>query len=124
MKDLKLYFKLNALPEDVYNALTNRIMIEIWTGEKAEFEAVPNTEFSIWEGAITGKNIEFVMNEKIVQVWYFDDVESEVTIKLHPDKKNTKMEVVQKNIPDEAFDNMKDGWEGDIFGSLADLFNE
>lgn len=124
MKDLKLYFKLKASTEDVYNALTNKIMLEIWTGEKAIFEPTPNTEFSLWDGAITGRNISFVINEKIVQVWYFEDVESTVTIKLHADKKSTNMEIDQKNIPDDAYDNMKDGWEIDIFESLADLFND
>jgi activator of HSP90 ATPase len=124
MKELKKYFKLGASPADVYNALTNQIMIEIWTGDKAVFKAEPGTEFSMWDGAITGRNVAFEINEKIKQIWYFDEVESEVTFKLHPDKKGTSVELFHTNIPDEAFDNIADGWEMDFFGSLSELFNE
>jgi activator of HSP90 ATPase len=124
MKELKKYFKLHASPADVYNALTNQIMIEIWTGEKAVFKAEPNTEFSMWDGSITGRNIAFEMDKKIKQVWYFDELESEVMLKLHPDKKGTSVELIHTNIPDEAFDNISVGWENDFFGALEELFND
>lgn len=124
MKSIKKYYKLQASPEDVYNAMTNPVMLEIWTGEKAEFSTEPNTEFSLWDGAITGLNIQCVQDRLIEQLWYFDEVESKVTIKLHPDKENTSVELRQENIPDDAFENMVDGWDEDYFASLADLFNE
>lgn len=114
MKNYKKYFKITASPADVYNALTNKTMIEIWTGEEAVMEPVAGTEFSLWEESINGLNLEFEQDHKIVQEWYFgeedEDKKSIVTIKLHPDKKGTIMEVVQTNIPDEAYENiLKDG---------------
>lgn len=124
MKDLKLYFKLKASPVDVYNALTNRVMIEIWSGEKAEFVAEPNTEFSWFDGAITGRNLAFEMDKKIEQLWFFDDQEVRVVIKVHPDKKFTSLEVLMQQLPDDAYENMKEGWQADIFESLAELFND
>lgn len=126
MKTYKKYFKLAAGVEDVYNALTNKVMIEIWTGEDAEMEETPGTEFSLWGGSISGLNLEFVKNAKIVQEWYFgeQDEKSIVTIKLHPDKNGTSMEVVQTNVPDDAYDNIAEGWEGDYFASLNELFEE
>lgn len=124
MKSLKKYYKLQASPADIYNALTNPIMLEIWTGEKAEFQTEPNTEFSMWDGAITGLNLEFETDKLIKQMWYFDDVESTVTIKLHPDKDGTSVELRQENIPDDAYDNIVNGWDEDFFGSLEELFND
>lgn len=125
MKEFKKYFQISAAPEDVYNALTNKLMIEIWTGEPAEMETVPGTEFSLWDGAICGKNIEFVPNHKIVQEWYFgEDEDSLVTIKLHEHKGGTSMEVRQSNIPDEAYENIAEGWEEDYFAALNQLFEE
>lgn len=124
MKDLKLYFKLKASPADVYNALTNRVMIEIWSGEKAEFVAEPNTEFSWFDGAITGRNLAFEMDKKIDQLWYFEEQEVKVVIKVHPDKKFTSLEVQMLQLPDDAYENMKEGWQTDIFESLAELFND
>lgn len=124
MKDIKRYFLLNASPKDVYNALTNQNMLEIWTGEDAVMEPVPGTEFSLWNGSITGINIEFEENKKIVQQWFFGDEgePSVVTILLHPDKKGTSVELRHTNIPDEAFENIFEGWEEDFFGALNEVF--
>jgi len=124
MKSIKRYYELNAEPKDVYNALTNKTMIEIWTGETAEMEAIPGTEFSLWDGSITGINLEFEENKKIVQQWFFDEenTNSIVTIKLHPHKKGTSLELSHTNIPDDAFENISDGWDEDYFGALNELF--
>jgi activator of HSP90 ATPase len=124
MKDLKRYFLLNTEPNDVYNALTNKKMLEIWTGEDAKMEPVPGTEFSLWNESITGINLAFEENKKIVQQWFFgeQDEKSIVTIKLHPDKKGTSVELRHTNIPDEAFENISEGWEEDYFGALRELF--
>ena len=125
MKDLKRYYTLHADPKDVYNALTNQKMIEIWTGENAVMTAEPNSEFSLWDGSISGVNLEFEAGKKIVQQWFFGEEEKEasvVTIKLHPDKKGTSVELLHTNIPDEAFENISDGWDEDYFGALRELF--
>ena len=124
MKDYKKYFLLPAGPNDIYNALTNDKMLEIWTGEAAVMIPEPGTEFSLWDGSITGKNLEFEENHKIVQQWYFDDQteKSVVTIILHPDKKGTSIELHHTNIPDEAYENITEGWEQDYFGALKELF--
>ncbi len=128
MKTFKKYFKIAASHADVYNALTNKVMIEIWTGEEAVMEETAGSEFSMWEGSICGINLEFEKNHKIVQEWFFgeedDDKKSIVTIKLHPDKKGTIMEVVHTNIPDEAFENISEGWEEDYFEGLNQLFEQ
>jgi activator of HSP90 ATPase len=124
MKNLKKYFTLPASPEDVYNALTNKTMIEIWTGETAEMNEVPGSEFSLWDGSITGKNLEFEKDKKIVQQWYFEgqEAESVVTIKIHQHKRGTSIELNHTNIPDDAFDNIAEGWETDYFGALSELY--
>ena len=125
MKNLKRYYTLHASPADVYNALTNKVMIEIWTGEEAEMEPVPGTNFSMWDGSITGVNLEFEENKKIVQQWDFEGQESAsvVTILLHPQKKGTSVELLHTNIPDEAFENIADGWDEDYFAALRELFD-
>ncbi|HSM46304.1 MAG TPA: SRPBCC domain-containing protein [Draconibacterium sp.] len=124
MKNIKRYYILSADPKDVYNALTNKNMLEIWTGEKAEMETVPGSAFSLWEGSISGVNLEFEENKKIVQQWFFEgeNENSIVTMKLHPHKRGTSLELLHTNIPDEAFDNISDGWDEDYFGALNELF--
>ena len=124
MKDIKRYYFLNAEPKDVYNALTNKKMLEIWTGEKAEMEPINGSEFSLWDGSISGINLEFEENQMIVQQWFFgeEDEKSIVTIKLHPHKKGTNVELRHTNIPDEAYENISEGWDEDYFGALKELF--
>lgn len=127
MKQIKKYYTLSGDPKDVYNALTNTLILEIWTGDVAIMEPMAGTEFSLWGGSISGKNIELIENEKIVQQWYFgedgeDGEESIVTIKLHPHKKGTSVELLHTNIPDEAFENISDGWDEDYFGAVNELF--
>lgn len=126
MKDYKKYFIIPASPEEVYLALTIETALQLWTGEKAEMSSEPGTDFSLWDGSIIGKNLEFEENKKIVQQWYFGDQEQEsiVTIKLHPHKDGTSAELRHSNIPDEDFEDITDGWNNTYFASLIDFFED
>ena len=127
MKDFKKYYIIPAPPEEVYLALTLSATIQLWSGEYAEMSAEPGTEFSLWDGSIVGKNLEFETSKKIVQEWYFgDEVEEDkksiVTIKLHTDAQGTSAELKHINIPDEDYDDIVDGWNTIYFGSLREFY--
>lgn len=124
MKDFKKYYIVPAEPEVLYTALTNPATIRLWSGEVAEMSTEPGSEFSLWEGSITGRNIEFEEGKKIVQEWDFGDQEaaSVVTIKLHPHKHGTSVELRHVNIPDEDYDDIAEGWNLNYFGSLLEFY--
>lgn len=124
MKDFKKYFTIAAPPEDVYLALTTPVTIHLWSGEPAEMSTEPNSEFSLWDGSITGKNLEFETNKKIVQQWYFGDQTeaSIVTMKFHAHAQGTSVELKHTNIPDEDYDDIVDGWNTVYFASLHDFY--
>ena len=130
MKDYKKYYILPAPPEEVYLALTNPATIQLWTGERAEMSTEAGSEFSLWDGSIVGRNIEFEDGKKIVQQWYFDqdeesqDEESIVTIKLHPHKKGTSVELKHTNIPDDEYDDIVEGWNDSYFRSLDEFYED
>lgn len=126
MKHFKEYFLIPAPPEEVYLALTNPIAIELWTGEHAEMSTQPGSEFSLWNGAIVGKNLAFEEGKKIEQEWYFGNQAepSIVTILLHPHKKGTSMEVKQVNIPNHDFEDIVDGWHTVYFPELKNFYEE
>jgi activator of HSP90 ATPase len=126
MKDFKKYYLVNATPEEVYAALTNPATIQLWSGDPATMSTEPGSEFSLWEGNIEGKNLEFEKDKKIVQQWYFGEQEepSVVTIKLHADKNRTSVELRHTNIPDEAFSEITEGWDDIYFGSLTDFYED
>jgi activator of HSP90 ATPase len=124
VKDYKKYYSIGATPKEIYAALTNPLTLQLWTGEPAEMSTEPGSEFSLWEGSITGKNLEFEPGKKIVQQWYFDgqDEPSIVTIKLHADRDHTSCELRHTNIPDEAYDDIVEGWNDVYFGGIADFY--
>lgn len=126
MKDFKKYYIIPATPEEIYLALTHPGTLQLWTGDNVDMSTEVGAEFSLWDGSIVGKNLEFVEGKKIVQQWYFGDQEAEsiVTIKLHPDKEGTSVELRHTNIPDEEFDNITEGWNDSYFGSLREFYEE
>jgi activator of HSP90 ATPase len=124
VKDYKKYYLIPAAPAEVYMALTNPLTLELWTGDAAVMSTEPDSEFSLWDGSIVGKNLEFEPDKKIIQQWYFDGQPeaSIVTIKLHHDKAGTSAELRHTNIPDDDYDDMVDGWNESYFGALADFY--
>ena len=68
MKNIKKTYLIKTTVEDVYTALTNPLTIEMWTGAHAVMDAVAGTEFSLWDGEITGVNLEIEKNQKIKQL--------------------------------------------------------
>ncbi|WP_285008230.1 SRPBCC domain-containing protein [Pedobacter faecalis] len=126
MRTFKRYTYITASPEEVYLALTKAQSIQLWTGAEVVFTDAPDTEFSLWDGDISGKNLDFEYGKKIVQQWYFGDQEeaSIVTIKLHEDKKGTSMEFVQTNIPDQDYADFTEGLNEYFIGGLLDFFEE
>ncbi|MBL7870381.1 MAG: SRPBCC domain-containing protein [Cyclobacteriaceae bacterium] len=124
MKDFKKYFLIPSAPDQVYLALTTEATLQLWTGDKAEMVAEPGTEFSLWDGSIVGKNLEFEKNKRIVQQWYFGDQgeDSIVTIKLHQHDVGTSIELRHTNIPDSDYEDIVDGWTNTYFRSLQDFY--
>ncbi len=127
MKNLKKYYQIPASPQDVFTALTNPFTIELWTGEKAIMTAEEGAEFSLWDGDIIGKNLEVQAGKLLKQEWYFGEEENQenasiVTMKLWEVKGGTSVELLHINIPDEAFENIVDGWDKAYFGAIAKLF--
>jgi activator of HSP90 ATPase len=125
MKDLKKYYIIPATPDEVYNALVNPLAIQLWTGEPAVMSEEPGSEFSLWDGSITGKNISFIPGKRIEQEWYFGDQEepSIVTIILHAHAQGTSAELRHTNIPDSEYDDITQGWGESYFQSLDEFFS-
>lgn len=126
MKDFKKYYILSAEPEEVFNALTNPATLQLWTGEKAEMSTEPDSEFSLWDDSIVGRNISFEPGRKMVQEWYFggQSEPSIVTIILHPHKQGTSVELRHTNIPDQDFADIIEGWDSSYFGALQDFYED
>jgi activator of HSP90 ATPase len=125
MKTFQKTFRINAEPSDVYSALTNPYTIELWSGYPAVMSEAPGSEFSLWEGDITGKNLEFIKDKKVMQEWYFGEQtdKSIVTISIQPDGENSQVTVEHTNIPDNDFADIAEGWREYYIGAIVNFFN-
>ena len=125
MKNYSKYYTIPAPPEEVYLALTNPATIYLWTGEHAEMSTEPDSEFSLYDESIVGKNLEFIEGKKIVQQWYFDqDEPSIVKIILHPSGGGTSVELKHSNIPDQDYEDIMEGWDNAYFRDLREFYEE
>ena len=124
--DIKFYQYIDAEPEEIFLALTNPFTIELWSDSPAKMDDKEGTEFELWDGDICGKNLKVVRNKELVQEWYFGDLPepSIVTIKLHPDGKGTSVELKHTNIPEDAYENINEGWREYYMGAIKRFFEE
>ena len=125
MKTFKKTFKIYAEASDVYSALTNPFTIELWSGYPAEMSEEPGSEFSLWEGDISGKNLESIKYRNLIQDLYFGDQEQKsiVTIDIKSEGENSVVTVEHSNIPDEEFDQIAEGWREYYIGAIAAFFS-
>lgn len=112
-----------ADPEEVFAALTNPFQIELWSGYPAEMKAESGYVFSLWEGDITGVNVEVIPNRRLVQEWFFgeQDERSVVDIQLKKQDGKTLISLNHTNIPEEVYEEITEGWQEYYLGAIKNL---
>lgn len=121
--DFEYKLVIAADPEEVFAALTNPFQIEIWSGYPADMKAEVGYVFSLWEGDITGVNLEVVPNRRLVQEWFFGEQKEQslVEIKLKKENGKTLLELRHSHIPDEVYDEITEGWREYYLGSMKEM---
>jgi hypothetical protein len=85
-------------------------------------------EVSAWDGYITGRNLELVPGERIVQSWrttqFSDEHEdSIVTVILEEIDGGTLLTLVHANVPDEQTSYEQGGWHEYYFEPMKEYFS-
>ena len=105
----------SVTPQRIYNALLNQNQFAALTGLAAEVDAKPGGAFSTFGGIITGRNIELVPNQRIVQAWrptHWDPgVYSIVKFELKPEAAGTKIILDHTGFPEGDYDSLDSGWK-------------
>ena len=122
MKTIRQTYVIAASPQRVYEALTNADVISAWSGSEARMDAQPGGMFSLWDGSICGTNLELEPEKKLVQGWKEDtwDTESRVTFTLTPDGNGTRVDLLHEDVPDDAYDEIAEGWNIYYLGVLKE----
>ncbi len=108
----KIHFATTS--RNVYDALMNSKKHARFTGGKATISKKIGGKFFAFDGYTAGKNIELIIDKKIVQTWRASDWEeghySTVEITLVPSAKGCVLTFVQKNVPPDHYAAIQQGW--------------
>jgi uncharacterized protein YndB with AHSA1/START domain len=104
-----------ASPARIYEAYMDSAQHAAFTANgDAEISRVAGGTFSCHGGAILGRNVELVPNERIVQAWrvanWEDGVYSIVRIELRPHNGGTRIILDHAGFPAEGGEHLDSGW--------------
>jgi uncharacterized protein YndB with AHSA1/START domain len=106
---------LPANPQRVYRALTDARQFSEATGDAAEIGAGNGDAFSCFGGRITGRHLEMIPNERLVQAWrsrsWDPGFYSIVRFELEPAGDGTRVSFSQRGFPEGEFDHLSLGWQ-------------
>ena len=116
-KTIEQTVTFKASPHDVYEALMDSDKHARFTGAKASISREVGGEFSAYDGALSGSNIELVPDAKIVQSWRGSDEGwapghySTATFLLESMDGGTRLTFVQTGVPEKSFEDISEGWQ-------------
>ena len=118
-----------ASPAEIYRAWLDSIGHSEMTGGEATMSDEVGADISAWDGYITGRNLELVPGERIVQSWRtteFDDEcdDSVVTILLQETEGGTLLTLEHSSVPDEYKSYEEGGWQSHYFEPMITYFGE
>ena len=119
---------LHAAPHAVYEALMDSRQHARFTGSPARMSRKVGGAISAFGDYISGTNLELVPDKKIVQAWHASEWPaghlSRVTYRLTPVKGGTRLDFTHSGVPDQFFDDIKQGWIDNYWQPLRARFNQ
>jgi uncharacterized protein YndB with AHSA1/START domain len=116
-----------ASAQEIYEAWLDSLAHSAMTGREASMSDEIDAEVSAWDGYITGRNIELVPGERIVQAWrttQFTDEhdDSIVTVTLEAVDGGTLLTLVHSNVPEDQTSYEQGGWQTHYFEPMQAYF--
>jgi activator of HSP90 ATPase len=111
-----------AAPQRIYTALLDARQFAAFTGMPAEIDSRPGGAFSLFGGMISGRNVEFVENQRIVQAWRPGSWDAGVYSIVHFELKARGSEATlffdHTGFPAGPYDHLDAGWQGHYWGPM------
>ena len=118
----------HAAPHAVYEALMDSRQHASITGSPARMSRKVGGAISAFGDYISGTNLELVPDKKIVQAWHASEWPeghlSKVTFRLTPVKAGTRLDFTHSGVPEQFFDDIKQGWIDNYWQPLRARFNK
>jgi uncharacterized protein YndB with AHSA1/START domain len=127
--DFKLTAIIPASPQEIYDAWLDNLAHSEMTGGKAIMSDRLGAAISAWDGYISGRNLQLVPAERIVQSWrtteFADEHEdSVVSVVLEEVDGGTLLTLVHANVPDEHTSYEQGGWQQYYFEPMQEYFSK
>ena len=130
MDKFKISVKLHCPVKDVFTGwLNDKVHSEFTGGAKAKIDPKEGGKFTVWDGYITGTNVEIFPYKRIVQKWRtteFDDSDEDSLLELFFTYKEgyTLITITHNNLPDGTEVKYKKGWKEHYFKFMKKYFEK
>jgi uncharacterized protein YndB with AHSA1/START domain len=116
-----------ASAQEIYEAWLDSLAHTEMTGSEAVMSDKVGDEVEAWDGYITGRNLELVPGERIVQSWrttqFTDEHEdSIITVTLEETEDGTLLTLVHSNVPKEQISYERGAWQKHYFEPMQEYF--
>jgi len=118
---------IKTTPHEIYEAFMDSKIHSKFTEGKAKISREIGGSYSVFEGDLTGKNVELIPDKKIVQTWRSEGENwpkgyySTITINLEPVDSGTLIKFTHVDIPEGAYESVKEGWDSYYWEPLKEL---
>lgn len=125
---VKLNYVVYATPLRVFDALTQSIQIEKWSGGKGKVELKPGGDMELFDGWVKGKVLNFKPAKSLSYTWKPNDwdkkaIYSTVEFSFHDHKAGTEIVLEHYDFPnEEEASKHKEGWIDYVFEPLNEMF--
>jgi uncharacterized protein YndB with AHSA1/START domain len=129
-ESISFEFDLHHLPEKVWRALTDPVLLAEWLLPVVELKLEPGAAFTLktrpqpgWDGIVNCRILEIEAHRKLSYTWAVGDMDTVVTFALTPTASGTRLSLVQSGFkPDQKqnFNGARYGWKM-MGGKLVDL---
>ncbi|MCP4441098.1 MAG: hypothetical protein GY810_19410 [Aureispira sp.] len=124
--EFTLKTKIPAFAKDIYTAWLSTQGHTDMTGGAATASDQVGSNFTAWDGYISGQNLELEANKKIVQTWGTSEFseneeDSRVELLLEEEEGETKLTLIHSDLPAHGEQYIQ-GWEDHYFQPMKSYF--
>ena len=127
-KNIRQTAVFRASPHLVYEALMDAKLHAQFTGGKAVISRKVGGKFSVFDGYAEGVNLELVPDVKIVQSWRAGDWPaghySRAAFSLQKIEGGTKLTFSQIGVPEEQYEDVKQGWRDYYWTPMKEMLDK
>jgi uncharacterized protein YndB with AHSA1/START domain len=129
-ESISFEFDLHQLPEKVWRALTDPVLLTEWLLPVIDLKLEPGAAFTFnaqpqpgWDGVVSCRFLEIEAQRKLSWRWVVGDIDTVVTFTLTPTSSGTRLCLVQSGFRPDQKQNLggaRYGWKM-MGGKLVDL---